>query len=138
MPSILDLNLSKRAEITTLTTGEYTFRILSADFILAKDDKDANDSDYKGRRISLRCESIDNPMSDDVYHQIFIPHTGDSEKSAAKKLNNIADFMEKIDLDPDAGEIDLTEWVGLEFSANTKMDSYGGQERAVINQVFKA
>jgi hypothetical protein len=136
MPSVLDLNLAKRQEVPKLEKGEHELRIVGADAVLNKDrDETVNDPTYKGRRIQLRCESADNPMADDVYHTLWLPHEEDTDKSRNKKLNVIADFMDKIGLDPDVSSLDLTEWIGCSFTAMVEVDAEGNVN---IKQVFKA
>lgn len=126
MASILDYNLDNRKEVKVLPKGEYELTIEGTKTYGLEPDDDS------APRLSVRCACTSEPLSDDIFHTIWLPNPEkDSEKQINKKLNTLAAFIELLGLEA-SGKPNLDDWVGCTFRAILGVDTYKGEKRNEI------
>ena len=129
MATILEVNLQNRQELKILPKGEYELTVAG---VKAHGTEEGEDD---SPRLNVRCESVDEPLADDIYYTVWLPSADDSDKQTVRKVNDIAAFMALLGLDNDVSQIDIDEWIGCNFRAILGVDTWQGKKKNIIKEL---
>lgn len=91
--------------------------------------------DEEAPRIQVVLESQDHEDAPDIYHTLWLPKQGDSEKRIKRAKQGIKDFLSAIGLDPEVAKIEPEEW--LDKNAESVIGQREGQNGEPQNFIKK-
>lgn len=122
VPNIIDLNVEDVKPAEPVEEGEYTVTIKTAEVMRSK----------KNRLMVRLIFDTDNPEADSIFHYLMMVEEGDAPNTKKLFERNIAAFLDAFEL-PRAGQLDVTEWIGLTAQAFVIVDE--SEEHGTSNKI---